>query len=63
MTSLLQQLLSSPSTPTQLAIDALEEFILYRRSKGDTLFQLSVTLAELEAKVGRQAIDRYAVYN
>lgn len=45
-------LLSDPTTPPDLAIDALEEYILSRRAKGDSLFQLSLALAELEASVG-----------
>jgi hypothetical protein len=43
--------LSFPSTSLDLASDALEEWILYRRSKGDTLFDVSLGLAELEEKV------------
>lgn len=43
--------LSAPSTTSQYAVDALEEWILYRRSKGDTLFDVSVGLVELEQKV------------
>jgi hypothetical protein len=34
------------------ATDILEEWILHRRVKGDTLFEVSVGLAELEDKVG-----------
>ncbi|WWC72666.1 uncharacterized protein I206_106630 [Kwoniella pini CBS 10737] len=41
-------LLSAPSTGSDSATDALEEWILHRRSKGDTLFDVSVGLAELE---------------
>lgn len=45
--------LSATSTTVQYATDALEEWILYRRSKGDTLFDVSVGLVELEEKVSR----------
>ncbi|TYJ55245.1 hypothetical protein B9479_004075 [Cryptococcus floricola] len=41
-------LLASPQTPTSYATDALEEWILHRRAKGDTLFETSVGLVELE---------------
>ncbi|WVQ70764.1 hypothetical protein IAR50_000286 [Cryptococcus sp. DSM 104548] len=41
-------LLSSPQTPTSYATDALEEWILHRRTKGDDLFDTSVGLVELE---------------
>jgi hypothetical protein len=44
-------LLGSPQTPSSYATDALEEWILHRRSKGDTLFEISVGLAELEDRV------------
>ncbi|WWC92401.1 uncharacterized protein L201_007358 [Kwoniella dendrophila CBS 6074] len=44
----LLSLLSSPQSGTDSATDALEEWILHRRSKGDTLFDVSVGLAELE---------------
>ncbi|WWC65273.1 uncharacterized protein I303_107890 [Kwoniella dejecticola CBS 10117] len=44
----LLSLLSSPATGTDSATDALEEWILHRRAKGDTLFDVSVGLAELE---------------
>ncbi|OCF36017.1 hypothetical protein I316_02512 [Kwoniella heveanensis BCC8398] len=40
--------LSSAQTGTDSATDALEEWILHRRAKGDTLFDVSVGLAELE---------------
>ncbi|WVF67778.1 hypothetical protein IAT40_002539 [Kwoniella sp. CBS 6097] len=40
--------LSSGQTGTDSATDALEEWILHRRAKGDTLFDVSVGLAELE---------------
>ena len=40
--------LRSPQTSFDSAVDALEEWILHRRSKGDTLFEVSVGLAELE---------------
>lgn len=43
--------LSGPQTSTPEAIDALEEYILHRRTKGDTLFDVSVGLAELEDRV------------
>lgn len=48
--------LSSPSTTSQYATDALEEWILHRRSKGDTLFEISVGLVELEEKVSQDMI-------
>ncbi|WVQ86161.1 hypothetical protein IAT38_008329 [Cryptococcus sp. DSM 104549] len=41
-------LLSSAQIGTAYATDALEEWILHRRVKGDTLFDVSVGLAELE---------------
>ena len=44
-------LLASPQTPADQATDALEEWILHRRGKGDTLFEVSVGLAELEDRV------------
>ena len=44
--------LASPQTSADQAADALEEWILYRRAKGDTLFEVSVGLAELEDRVG-----------
>ncbi|WRT70792.1 uncharacterized protein IL334_007791 [Kwoniella shivajii] len=44
----LLSLLSSPQSGIDSATDALEEWILHRRSKGDTLFDVSVGLAELE---------------
>ncbi|ORY31294.1 hypothetical protein BCR39DRAFT_527314 [Naematelia encephala] len=40
--------LSSPQTPFDAVVDALEEWISVRRTKGDTLFEVSVGLAELE---------------
>jgi hypothetical protein len=43
--------LASPQTPFDAAVDALEEWILYRRTKGDTLFEMSIGLAELENNV------------
>jgi len=46
--------LSSPATQRDAAVDALEEWILHRRAKGDTLFEVSVGLAEIEDKVGSQ---------
>ena len=45
--------LRSPNTAYDSAVDALEEWILGRRAKGATLFEVSVGLAELEAKVRR----------
>lgn len=43
--------LSASSTTSAFACDALEEWILYRRSRGDTLFDVSVALIDLEEKV------------
>jgi hypothetical protein len=43
--------LSAPSVRIDYAIEALKEWILYRRSKGDTLFEVSIGLAELEEQV------------
>jgi len=43
--------LSAPSVRTDYAIEALKEYILYRRSKGDSLFEVSIGLAELEEQV------------
>jgi hypothetical protein len=48
--------LSAPSTTLDLASDALEEWILYRRTKGDTLFEISLGLAELEEKVSSKCV-------
>jgi len=47
----LVQYLVSPQTTEARAVDALEEWILTRRAKGETLFEISVGLAELEDKV------------
>nr|ODN95966.1 hypothetical protein L204_03657 [Cryptococcus depauperatus CBS 7855] len=44
-------LLSSAQTDINYATDGLEEWIIHRRSKGDTLFDVSVGLAELEDKI------------
>ncbi|RXK41920.1 hypothetical protein M231_00641 [Tremella mesenterica] len=41
-------LIGSPQTSSEQAVDGIEEWILHRRSKGDTLFDVSVGLAELE---------------
>ena len=43
--------LSSPSLQLEYATEALKEWILHRRSKGDTLFEVSIGLAELEEQV------------
>ena len=43
--------LSSPSLKLEYATEALKEWILHRRSKGDTLFEVSIGLAELEEQV------------
>jgi len=48
--------LANPSTSTEQGADALEEWILYRRGKNETLFEVSVGLAELEAKVFRSPV-------
>ena len=52
-------------TSTQLSLDqasdALEEWISYRRSKGDTLFQVSVGLAELENRVRQTPFGDHGV--
>ena len=42
--------LCHPRTEIPEATDALEEYIHHRRSKQDTLFELSIGLAELEAR-------------
>lgn len=47
----LTSLVANRDTPESLVTDALEEWILHRRVKGDTLFEVSVGLAELESKV------------
>ncbi|WWD20796.1 hypothetical protein CI109_105273 [Kwoniella shandongensis] len=44
----LLSLLASPQIGTDYATDVLEEWIAHRRTKGDTLFDVSVGLAELE---------------
>ena len=44
-------LVSSPNTTQDQVVDALEEWILYRRNKGDTLFEVSIGLVELEEEV------------
>jgi hypothetical protein len=49
----LLSLVAAQSTSQEQVVDALEEWILYRRSKGDTLFQVSLGLAEIEGSVGR----------
>ena len=49
--------LSAPSTTLDTASDALEEWILHRRSKGDTLFDVSLGLAELEEKVSYYEVE------
>lgn len=43
--------LSAASTTADHACEAVEEWILSRRSRGDTLFEISVGLVELEGKV------------
>lgn len=45
------QFVASTSNTVDSASEALEEWILTRRSKGDTLFEVSVGLAELEDRV------------
>jgi hypothetical protein len=52
--------LASPQLPTEAAVDALEEWILHRRAKGDTLFEVSVGLAELEDKVSENCLEQRA---
>lgn len=47
----LVKFLCSGAISLDQAVDALDEYIQYRRSKGDTLFEVSVGLAELEANV------------
>ena len=49
--------LASPQVSLDQASDALEEWISYRRSKGDTLFHVSVGLAELEDKVRSDTVS------
>lgn len=48
----LAAVLSSPHTTQGQAADALEEHIIYRRSKGDTLHDVSASLSLMEGKVG-----------
>lgn len=45
------QYVASPANTVESASEALEEWIITRRSKGDTLFEVSVGLAELEDRV------------
>jgi hypothetical protein len=47
------QHVASQANTVESAAEALEEWILTRRSKGDTLFEVSVGLAELEDRVSR----------
>lgn len=49
----LLSLVASPSTSHDQIVDALEEWILYRRNKGDTLFEVSIGLVELEESVSQ----------
>ena len=49
--SYLVDFLRAPHTPFDAAVDALEEWILQRRAKNVTLFEVSVGLAELEDRV------------
>lgn len=51
--------LSAPSVRIDYAIEALKEYILYRRSKGDTLFEVSIGLAELEEQVSYPSTRTY----
>lgn len=44
--------LSSHLVTLDQAADAIEEHILFRRSKGDNLYDVSVSLSELERRVG-----------
>ena len=48
--------LSAPSVRDDYAVEALKEYILYRRSKGDTLFEVSIDLAELEEQVSKSTL-------
>ena len=50
--------LVSPHSSCDQVTDALEEWISNRRTKGDTLFEVSVGLAELEDRVRVAAIAR-----
>ncbi|KAL7420865.1 hypothetical protein Q5752_004819 [Cryptotrichosporon argae] len=56
----LAALLAAPSTPLAYATDAVEEYILHRRAKGDTLFEVSVGLVELEDRAARHLVP--AIY-
>lgn len=47
----LVSLITSPSTSYDQIVDAVEEWIISRRSKGETLFEVSVGLVELEDRV------------
>lgn len=44
-------LLSSPHTTLSQAADAIEEHIIHRRSKGDSLNDVSASLSLIEGKV------------
>lgn len=43
--------LSGPQTTLDQASDVIEEHILHRRAKGDSLYQVSRNLGDLEARV------------
>jgi hypothetical protein len=45
------QYVAAPSTSHWQAAEALEEWIWQRRAKGDTLFEVSVGLLDLEDRV------------
>lgn len=47
------QYIASPQTSQYHAAEALEEWIWQRRSKGDSLFEVSVGLLDLEDRVRR----------
>jgi hypothetical protein len=43
--------LTSPQTTLNQAADAIEEHVMYRRSKGDTLLGVSSSLHSMESRV------------
>jgi hypothetical protein len=53
--------LSAPSLKIEYATEALKEWILHRRSKGDTLFEVSIGLAELEEQVGWLVLHAFVI--
>lgn len=51
------QYIASPQTSQYHAAEALEEWIWQRRAKGDSLFEVSVGLLDLEDRVCRGLIN------